>query len=205
MSQERLSQHNLLEKAAENKIRKEKERISIEEAKEKIPELTDKIMDILGLTPPRVEKRDSLTPEELQDWLKNLGERIKEINIGNMFDATLQTFSVPVGKEKIEVLLIKGRRSSGFASYIDKGLEVNVKMLDSLLRIDRGCAVIESKAHNHKPFDMHTPIGPGGNSDLGPVWSREMNMDDFNSYNQLLDRIVQPDVVKVERKNRNQA
>ena len=94
--------------------------------------------------------------------------------------------------------MTKGSRSSEFVGHVDKGFEVNIYPLDSILRVDNGKAVIESKRHNQRPFDTHTPIGPGSNSDLGPVWSREMNMDDFGQYNALLDRLAEPDVKSIK-------
>lgn len=204
MTHERLPSYDLLSKAAEIKKKKDQERVSVEEAKEGIPELKAKIMRLLGFEEEEPIERTQFTEEERKRRLEDISQ--KEIQdkvfrrVEALFTRTIAYFDVPQDEETIQVTLSKGKRSMSDSSYIDRGLEVDISMLDSILRIDGGNAVIESKAHNHKPIDMYAPIGPGsfGKSDLGVVWRRAMSMDDFNDYNQLLDRLTEPDVIRVD-------
>jgi hypothetical protein len=205
MTHERLASPDLLSQAARIKKRKDQERTSVEEAKTRISELQRKILDLLGLGPvlessaePLFDvsadgKKTQVTPEFFRRLVaNNHGEiGIKPLTVD---------FSVPVGDEMIYVVISQGLQTTRHDLFRDNnGFEVNVLMLDSIAKFNDKMGVVESKIHNQKPFDMHTPIGPMGNSDLGPVWSRKMNMDDFNDYNALLERLNEPDVVRVER------
>lgn len=207
MTHELATSQDLLSLAAEKKKQNKLEKQSIEEAAKKIPQLTKKVLELMGPDPALVESPDD--PKKPQTVKSEDGkihlteEFFRKMREDEIIRKTLRvfTYSVPVDDEKIGVTISQGLRTGRYSLDRDPGIQIDVHVLDSVLRLDGDTGIIEAKAHNHREFTMHTPIGPGGNSDLGPVWSRKMNMEDFNAYNQLLDRLTEPDVeVKGEEK-----
>lgn len=147
------------------------EEVSVEKARKRIPELTTKI--------------DKLVKDETPYKHNSLTARLETIRV---------TFLVPVSREETVSVSVSQETVTSWDTR--KRWEIDIEQLDSKLVIGEKGASVESKEHRYKPFDRHTPIGPGSNSDLGPVWYREMNMTDFAAYNRVLDRLVQPDVTR---------
>lgn len=193
----------LLQDAVETFRKEKQERQSIEDARKRVPELREKALSLLGIEiPDRTQlperEREKIfdfevrkpTKESTEEALRKHGKAL-----ASMYSPVRRKFSVPIEDESIEVIVTKGKNSNRFNYFFDGGIEIDIVPLDRVLRIEeRDRAWVESKAHNFKPFDMHTPIGPGHSSDLGPKWSREMNMNDFEEFNNALDRLAEPDV-----------
>ena len=196
MAHERLAPPNLLAQAFEIQTKREAENLSIKEAKTRIPELESKIKSLLGIEEetPMIQ-----TPDTDREMAERMAVKIKDPKPGTIrftredwdameegsvreFSPVVDYFQVPVNRQKFKVQLSKGIRSDRSVGYVDRGFMVNVSMLDSFLRIDGDCATIKYRVHNREPFQ-----------------SREMNMDDFNDYNALLDRLSDPDVKRAER------
>lgn len=200
MIHERLSSPDLLSKAAEAKKRKDQERASIEEARTRIPELQKKILYLFSSEIEEEEIDDPDNPEIITtpDGKKLLTpEFFRRMSLGleKETQPRVEIFLVPVENEVVKVTIAQGLQTSKYSVVRDSGLEINIHELDWIVRLDDNRGTVESKEHKFKPFDMNTPIG--SKSDLGPVWKRDMNMDDFNSYSELLDRLYEPDVVRV--------
>ena len=145
----------ILKKIVDKAIKERQEQASIEEAQEKVAELGSKILDLLELNPINVEEEQPLTAEELNARHSTEGEKMRRgdleemaarvaVRIRVMFEPIRKTFLVPVNEEKLEVFLTKGGKSNSFTSTVDRGLEVNVKLNDSYLRINEGMAFIIS-------------------------------------------------------------
>jgi hypothetical protein len=207
---ERLSppvSNELLTEALNLKRRREEEKRSVEEAKPHIPKLERKILGLLGIEIPRVptpeedhEMAERLlgnakTPRKLSE--EEMAEIMKQVskNIAMEFKPIIANFEIPLDDKTIEVSLAKGRRRDGYHRIRDESVDVVISDLEQKLVINENGAVVESTVRKSEPFTMHTPIGARVRS--WPEWQRQMNMEDFENYNSLLDRLSEPDVIRV--------
>jgi hypothetical protein len=204
----------LLTQARENIEKAQRERESIEEAKKHIPELRKKLDAFF------VDEENKLVDGLYALRKSSPKDRTAKVRIGNvevkkfrsdfMGNVVRETaykdshlrmgISLDIlgeGEESVRVEMEKDSPFRDLDVYSDGPTTINVVPLDSVLKIYENGAQIESKAHNYEPFTSHTPMGSTG--DRGPVWTRNMNMEDFENYNSLLDRLNEPDVRRVEK------
>lgn len=147
------------------------EEANVEKARKRIPELAHKIDELVKDKTPH--KHNTLTSQ---------------------LETRRVNFLVPVSKE--ETVGVSIAQETETAWNVKKWWEVDIEQLDSKLVFGEKSASVQSKDHIHEHFDIHTPIGPRSNPDLGPVWRRGMNMTDFAAYNRVLDRLSQPGVTR---------
>lgn len=182
---------SLLIEAHEQVENDRREQSSIDEAQKHVKDLEDKVKSLL-----MGDSADETgTVDVKEDTAKSLFERLAEVT-KHRYESKRVTFMVPMGdNDPISVEISQGKRSQPVSGYVDKGFEVDIKPLDYILRIDKNKATVNSKYNKPSHFDRNTPIGPAPN--LGPLWHRDMNMEDLSNYSQLLDRLAQSDVKRV--------
>lgn len=203
------AQIDLIEEAFRKNREKQARDKSIEEAETHVPELRRKIEDLLGIPQPPPPR----TTEELKEEAERIEQKLKEPALKvrlpddffekfqrkreNEYVATIVNFEVQNGQDITTITLAQGRQSNSRANFKDRSFDITVNDAGYKLKLDeRGGAVIESLKRESEPFTMHTPIGVPGRS--WPSWSRSMEMEDFRNFDQLLDRLAAPDVVRRE-------
>ena len=124
------------------------------------------------------------TPRKLSE--EEMAEIMKQVskNIAMEFKPIIANFEIPLDDKTIEASLAKGRRRDGYHRIRDESVDVVIPDLEQKLVIDEDRALVEPTVRKSEPFTMHTP-------------SRRMNMEDFENYNSLLDRLSEPDVIRV--------
>lgn len=162
---------NLISEAFDKQAAKRREAASIEEAKGRTPELIDLIDSLVADVP-----------------------EVKRVHFPNHYVTKNKAFWVPSvvpDDEPLEIVVVRSK-----ITQYDTDLErkVDIQGVDEILVITNNSAILESREHRIRTFDINTPIGPGSNSDLGPVRRRQINMSDFESYSAVLERLTQPDV-----------
>jgi len=197
---ERLTQvprSSLLEQALRNKTTKEAEEARAKTVQERVPELEKKALILLGLEEPEI---DSQVEGAVRFTPESFAKRSEEIAAGlawmvsGRFESVSAQFEVPIEGSSVAVSISRRGESRKVVNiYEDRGLMIDVHNLDYILRINNGRGVVESKArdnrHTHMPMLAY---------DSSPIWTRQMNMEDFENYNNLLDRLSEPDVIRVD-------
>lgn len=168
---------------------------NVEEAQKHIPELTEKIEDLLGIRHPEpmTQQQEEEMSARILEKAKNISndgkhykidekvlERIAE-SVARKYTPRIVNFDVPYGEgdEKILVSVAQGRFRDKEHGRRDNSLDITVRGLDTKLVIDGSFAIVESLSRKTEPFTMTTPIGPVKS---WPEWSREMTMEDYSNF-----------------------
>lgn len=188
----------LLSEAHLKKQQEKMQKSSEERAQKEIPTLVKKISSLLFAenleSQEDTEKQKLFVGNNLEGLVKSNLQQLEmehKISFAKHFMPTIVSFLVPVKESEIAVTLDNGEYFSKGKYIASSMLKVSVAGIDSHLEINDTSANIVSNARYRRSYES-IPMGSSG--DIGPVWTRPMNMDEASQYNALLDRLAQSDV-----------